>query len=878
MKRFKTKISFKKVNWKKLRFKWYKDYSILTKMLVGFLFVTLLAGTVGVFGMNIIERMNRSNNEMFNKLNAPMQYMTYLYEHYYKMRIATTKGVMSENADYIVYQMSTANTERDQVNAVLESLEGTWLEEDRPAVDKFKASLSDVYTKIDEILANVNNDRHEAAIETLNSIDTERAFTSVEQGLRTLISLKINKAKEQLAINEKGYTNDKSLMITILGISLLLSVLIGIYISFIISVPIKSLIKAANRLADGEVDVSVKANTRDEVGKLTEAFSRMINNIKEQAFAAEKIANGDLDIGVTPKSEKDVLSNSMLLVISTLKKLLSEIGYLINELKNENFAAASDVEPFFGAYREIISGVNSAVNAVREKMFWYEAMLDSIPFPVTVTDLGMNLTFVNKAGEEIMNSARDELLGKKCGDCWNSSICGTPGCAMVKLNKNETRTMFDRDDKNYQVDSAFLANSAGEKIGHIEVVQDVTARCRVLAFQQNEVSKLTENLKLLAEGSLNLNLSVDAGDEYTVEEHRIFSEINENVATAVASISNYIKDISHILNEMSAGNLNVSVMSEYKGDFVEIKESLNSIINSFNTIINEINSLADQVAAGSRQVSEGSQALSQGAAEQASSIEELTASIAHVASQTRQNAANAGKANELANKAKDNAVSGDEQMKDMLTSMEEINNAYNKIAKIIKIIDEIAFQTNILALNASVEAARAGQHGKGFAVVAEEVRNLAIRSADAAKDTETLIENSLTIVDDGTKKATITSESLKNIVKSIGEASNIVDEIATASEEQANAIAQINRGIEQVSKVVQSNSSTAEEGAAASEELSCHANNLRELVGRFETDSTIAEETKANEAKEPEPRAKPARKKADRMIKIELSDDEFGKY
>ncbi|NLG53492.1 MAG: HAMP domain-containing protein, partial [Clostridiales bacterium] len=405
MKRFKTKISFKKVNWKKLRFKWYKDYSILTKMLVGFLFVTLLAGTVGVFGMNIIERMNRSNNEMFNKLNAPMQYMTYLYEHYYKMRIATTKGVMSENADYIVYQMSTANTERDQVNAVLESLEGTWLEEDRPAVDKFKASLSDVYTKIDEILANVNNDRHEAAIETLNSIDTERAFTSVEQGLRTLISLKINKAKEQLAINEKGYTNDKSLMITILGISLLLSVLIGIYISFIISVPIKSLIKAANRLADGEVDVSVKANTRDEVGKLTEAFSRMINNIKEQAFAAEKIANGDLDIGVTPKSEKDVLSNSMLLVISTLKKLLSEIGYLINELKNENFAAASDVEPFFGAYREIISGVNSAVNAVREKMFWYEAMLDSIPFPVTVTDLGMNLTFVNKAGEEIMNSA-----------------------------------------------------------------------------------------------------------------------------------------------------------------------------------------------------------------------------------------------------------------------------------------------------------------------------------------------------------------------------------------------------------------------------------------------------------------------------------------
>jgi methyl-accepting chemotaxis protein len=266
-------------------------------------------------------------------------------------------------------------------------------------------------------------------------------------------------------------------------------------------------------------------------------------------------------------------------------------------------------------------------------------------------------------------------------------------------------------------------------------------------------------------------------------------------------------------------------------------KSLQAVINNLNEVASSIIATAGQVASGAGMISDSSLALSDGAARQASAIEELTASIEEIAEQTANNAKNAAMANQLAADTRQYALQGDTQMNAMLNAMDAINGSSAKISKIIKVIDDIAFQTNILALNAAVEAARASQHGKGFAVVAEEVRTLAARSANAAKETTEMIEDSIRNIRSGIDIAKDTADALNKIVEEITKVAELVESIAKASQEQTQGIDHINQGIMQVSQVVQSNAASAEEGAAASEELATQAQQLKDVVSVFETKS-----------------------------------------
>ncbi len=269
------------------------------------------------------------------------------------------------------------------------------------------------------------------------------------------------------------------------------------------------------------------------------------------------------------------------------------------------------------------------------------------------------------------------------------------------------------------------------------------------------------------------------------------------------------------------------------GIVVYFGKEVTSGINSMMSVTLE---LAQKLTSGSKQISDSSSALSDGAANQASSLEEISASMNEISSQTKLNAENATQANGLASDTKENAGIGNTRMKKMLEAMENINESSTKISKIIKVIDEIAFQTNLLALNAAVEAARAGEAGKGFAVVAEEVRNLAGRSAEAAKSTTELIEDSISRVEKGTGIANETAGALEKIVESVAKVTTLVGEIAISSNEQAEGIEQISQGVVQIDQVTQMNSANAEESAAASEDLFQQAAKLTHIVGGFSLD------------------------------------------
>ena len=259
----------------------------------------------------------------------------------------------------------------------------------------------------------------------------------------------------------------------------------------------------------------------------------------------------------------------------------------------------------------------------------------------------------------------------------------------------------------------------------------------------------------------------------------------------------------------------------------------NGINKTLNSAITTLNTSTNQIVSASTQLSSSSQEIANGATEQASSIEETTSSMEELASMVKQNTANSQEASVLAGKTSSSSQVGQNQMEKMLESMNEINKESEQIRKIIKVIDDIAFQTNILALNAAVEAARAGEAGMGFAVVADEVKNLANKSAEAAKETSNIIDNSIKKIDDGLQITTHLSEVFKEILSSAQKVAEMSKEVETASKQQDAGINQVNKAIIQFDDVVQANASSAEETASSAEELLAQVESLNDIVERL---------------------------------------------
>ncbi len=595
------------------------------------------------------------------------------------------------------------------------------------------------------------------------------------------------------------------------AVQILLAIIIAIVLTQGIVKPMNKIREAASNVAAGNININIDYQSKDEIGNLADAFRQVIGVL-------------------------NIVDSNML----TLKQWSIQ-GKLRDRLEVD--------AKLQGTYKSIQDGVSSILDAM-------VGHFDAIPIPMAIMDKDCNALFMNQTAGNVIGLPVTANKGKTCAQLLNTAACNTNQCpGRHALSSGEAKTEeTSAGPLELSLQSSPFRDESGQVIGFLEIAIDqtsvkqaqraseeqaenVAAQMKIAekqaAYQAGEVEKLVAGLDMLAKGNLNIKAVQAPYDEDTKEIYENFYKIGNSLEGSCANIRGYIDELADVLGKVSEKNLNVGINREYLGDFAELKESINNIADTLNEVFGEIASATNQVGNGSSQVASSAQTLAQGASEQASAVEQISSTITEVAAQTKSNAENATKANDISLEAKKDAETGNKQMDEMVHAMGAIAEASKGIANIIKVIEDIAFQTNILALNAAVEAARAGEHGKGFAVVAEEVRNLAARSAAAAKETTEMIDNSLTRVEVGSKIATDTAAALGKIVVGVTNTVDIVATIAEASAQQATAISQIDNGVEQISKVTQTNTATAEESASASEQMSGQAQMLQYMVNEF---------------------------------------------
>ena len=561
-------------------------------------------------------------------------------------------------------------------------------------------------------------------------------------------------------------------------------------------------------------------------------------DLSEICTFADALSKGKLNANTPVFFDKQTesLVRSLVCIQENAIAVANEVGRVGKEISVNNLYARGDMDSVDSQGKIVIASLNNIINNLL-------SYVHDLPLVSCTFDKHARFTYINKLGQD-QGFLPENITGKTLYEL-------DPTDNTKEVTKRIEHTAKTGEAQSFQISIISpagneiiedyylgpLRNADGEITGAIVVNCDAAETAinkKVTAYQNEEASALTKILQEeLDNGLLKFTYKPRPHDQDTSATAASYKKIGDTLSHSVAFIKDYVDEINQVLSAIADGDLTVSINREYIGDFASIKDSINNISCRLNNTLKEITSTSDKVLLGANQISATAAELANGAQIQAGSIEEVTASFDILSQQIQNDSNNAGEASALSDKSVKYAQESNNDMNRMLEAMQHIKDSGNNISKINSTIQEIAFKTNLLALNASVEAARAGDHGKGFSVVAEEVRNLAARSQSAATQTTELIDESIKRVDAGSSIAKNTADSLSNIVSSSNEILLVMDQIYASVKEQIESFDQVNANLSQISLVAQNNSAASEEAAAAAEELNSQAESLQRLVKYF---------------------------------------------
>ncbi len=457
--------------------------------------------------------------------------------------------------------------------------------------------------------------------------------------------------------------------------------------------------------------------------------------------------------------------------------------------------------------------------------------LDAVSTSAMIADMDGNIVYMNEAVEKMMRAVESDL--KKALPSFDASkLMGAnidtfhknPAHqrSMLSALKSTYKTQIEVGGRTFGLIANPVFNEQNERLGTIVEWDDRTAEVKA----EKEVDAIVE-----AAAAGDLSRRID-----TVGKEGFFLNLAEGLNRLLGIADDVVNDTIRIFDALAHGNLTRKIDTDYMGAFGKLKQDANSTVERLTEVMTRIRESASTVSTGASEIAQGNADLSKRTESQASSLEETASSMEEMTSAVKQTSENAVHANELANSARGKAQEGGQVVSKAVGAMEEINHASKKISDIIGVIDEIAFQTNLLALNAAVEAARAGEQGRGFAVVAGEVRNLAQRSAAAAKEIKDLIRDSVDKVEAGTSLVNASGKTLSEIIEAVDRVSAMIQEISTAASEQSAGIDQVNSAVAQMDEMTQQNAALVEEATAAGEAMAGQAQSMTQLMEFFTVD------------------------------------------